>query len=99
MNRPNIFDTYFLVVTHATEKSYYLETMRVSIMAARGEELADGQRGREREARNNADRNPTRALLGHIDAAMTPIHLERREPARNRQRFYAIAVTRTLFDQ
>jgi predicted DNA-binding WGR domain protein len=31
-------------------------------------------------------------------AAMTPIHLERREPASNRQRFYAIAVTRTLFD-
>ena len=30
--------------------------------------------------------------------AMTPIHLERREPARNRQRFYAITVTRTLFD-
>ena len=28
---------------------------------------------------------------------MTPIHLERREPARNRQRFYAITVTRTLF--
>ena len=30
---------------------------------------------------------------------MTSIHLERREPARNRQRFYAITVTRTLFDQ
>ena len=29
---------------------------------------------------------------------MTLIHLERREPARNRLRFYAIAVTRTLFD-
>ena len=29
---------------------------------------------------------------------MTPIRLERREPARNRQRFYAITVTRTLFD-
>lgn len=29
---------------------------------------------------------------------MTTIHLERREPARNRQRFYAITVTRTLFD-
>jgi len=29
---------------------------------------------------------------------MTPLHLERREPARNRQRFYNIAVTRTLFD-
>ena len=28
---------------------------------------------------------------------MTPIYLERREPARNRQRFYAILVTRTLF--
>ena len=28
---------------------------------------------------------------------MTPIHLERREPARNRQRFYAITVTPTLF--
>ena len=25
-------------------------------------------------------------------------HLQRREPARNRQRFYMIAVTRTLFD-
>jgi predicted DNA-binding WGR domain protein len=30
---------------------------------------------------------------------MTPIHLERREPTRNRLRFYAIIVTRTLFDQ
>lgn len=30
---------------------------------------------------------------------MTPIHLERREPAHNRQRFYSITVTRTLFDQ
>ena len=29
--------------------------------------------------------------------AMTPIHLERREPARNRQRFYTILVTPTLF--
>ena len=28
---------------------------------------------------------------------MTSIHLERREPARNRMRFYAITVTRTLF--
>ena len=28
---------------------------------------------------------------------MTPIRLERREPAHNRQRFYAITVTRTLF--
>ena len=28
---------------------------------------------------------------------MPPIDLERREPARNRQRFYAIIVTRTLF--
>ena len=28
---------------------------------------------------------------------MTSIHLERREPARNRMRFYAIIVTRTLF--
>jgi predicted DNA-binding WGR domain protein len=28
---------------------------------------------------------------------MTAIHLERREPGRNRQRFYAITVTRTLF--
>ena len=27
---------------------------------------------------------------------MTSIHLERREPAHNRQRFYAITVTRTL---
>jgi predicted DNA-binding WGR domain protein len=30
---------------------------------------------------------------------MTPLHLEQREPARNRRRFYAITVTRTLFDQ
>ena len=30
-------------------------------------------------------------------AMTTPIHLERREPARNRQRFYAILVTPTLF--
>ena len=29
---------------------------------------------------------------------MTPIRLERREPAHNRQRFYNIAVTPTLFD-
>ncbi len=29
---------------------------------------------------------------------MTPLRLERREPARNRQRFYTVAVTRTLFD-
>jgi len=28
---------------------------------------------------------------------VTSIHLERREPARNRLRFYAITVTRTLF--
>ena len=28
---------------------------------------------------------------------MTPLRLERREPARNRMRFYAIIVTRTLF--
>ena len=28
---------------------------------------------------------------------MTAIYLERREPARNRWRFYAITVTRTLF--
>jgi predicted DNA-binding WGR domain protein len=28
---------------------------------------------------------------------VTSIHLERREPAHNRQRFYAIAVTPTLF--
>ena len=32
-------------------------------------------------------------------AAMTTTRLQRREPARNRQRFYAIAVARTLFDQ
>ena len=35
------------------------------------------------------------ALAG---AVMTPLRLERREPARNRQRFYMIVVTRTLFD-
>ena len=29
---------------------------------------------------------------------MTSIYLERREPARNIQRFYTITVTRTLFD-
>ena len=29
---------------------------------------------------------------------MIPLRLERREPARNRLRFYAITVTRTLFD-
>ena len=28
---------------------------------------------------------------------MTPVYLERREPARNRLRFYAILVTPTLF--
>jgi predicted DNA-binding WGR domain protein len=31
-------------------------------------------------------------------AVLIPIHLERREPARNRQRFYNITVTRTPFD-
>ena len=31
------------------------------------------------------------------NTAMLSIHLERREPARNRQRFYAILVTPTLF--
>ena len=31
------------------------------------------------------------------DAPVTSIYLERREPARNRRRFYNIAVTRTLF--
>ncbi len=31
------------------------------------------------------------------DVAVTSIHRERREPARNRQRFYAITVTQTLF--
>ena len=30
---------------------------------------------------------------------MTPIRLERREPARNRMRFYNITVTRTLFER
>ena len=30
---------------------------------------------------------------------MTSIHLEQREPARNIQRFYAITVTRTLFNE
>ena len=28
---------------------------------------------------------------------MTTIHLERREPVRNRQRFYTLTVSRTLF--
>ena len=31
-------------------------------------------------------------------AVMTSIHLERREPAHHRLRFYTITVTRTLFD-
>ena len=31
-------------------------------------------------------------------ATITSIRLERREPARNRLRFYTITVTRTLFD-
>ena len=31
-------------------------------------------------------------------AALIPIRLERREPVRNRLRFYAITVTRILFD-
>ena len=35
------------------------------IMVERGEELAEGRRGRERDARNTADRNPTRAPLSH----------------------------------
>ena len=67
-------------------------------MVERGEELAEGQRGREQDAKNDADRNPTRALLGHVNAAVTSIYLERCEPARNMRRFYAIIVTRTLFD-
>lgn len=43
-------------------------------------------------------------ILGHLvfspnpRETVTSIRLERREPARNRQRFYAILVTRTLFD-
>ena len=37
-------------------------------------------------------------MAAPASVAMTPIYLERREPARNRQRFYAITVTRTLFD-
>ena len=41
------------------------------------------------------------SLYGKLpnSTVMTPIHLERREPARNRLRFYNIAVTRTLFDR
>ncbi len=31
-------------------------------------------------------------------AALNSLHLERREPARNRLRFYNIAVAQTLFD-
>jgi predicted DNA-binding WGR domain protein len=39
------------------------------------------------------------SLYGKLtgSAALTPIRLERREPAYNRQRFYTITVTRTLF--
>ena len=36
-------------------------------------------------------------MAAPASVAMTPIRLERREPARNRQRFYAILVTPTLF--
>ena len=36
-------------------------------------------------------------MAAPASVAMTPIHLEQREPARNRQRFYAILVTPTLF--
>ena len=35
-------------------------------------------------------------MAAPASVAMTPIYLERREPARNRLRFYAITVTRTL---
>ncbi|HRW66587.1 MAG TPA: WGR domain-containing protein [Candidatus Competibacter sp.] len=40
------------------------------------------------------------SLYGKLtgSAALTPIRLARREPAHNRLRFYAITVTRTLFD-
>ena len=40
------------------------------------------------------------SLYGKLpnSTVMTPIRLERREPARNRQRFYTIAVTWTRFD-
>ncbi|MFZ1829012.1 MAG: WGR domain-containing protein [Candidatus Competibacteraceae bacterium] len=40
------------------------------------------------------------SLYGKLpsSAEITSIHLERREPAHNRLRFYKIAVTRTLFD-
>ena len=43
-------------------------------------------------------------ILGHLvfspnpRETVTSIRLERREPARKRQRFYAITVTRPLFD-
>lgn len=36
-------------------------------------------------------------MAAPASVAMTPIRLERREPARNRQRFYTILVTPTLF--
>lgn len=41
------------------------------------------------------------SLYGKLpsSAAITSIRLERREPARNRLRFYTITVTRTLFDR
>lgn len=35
------------------------ESIRRIMTVRREGELADGQRGRERDARNNADRNPT----------------------------------------
>ena len=40
------------------------------------------------------------SLYGKLtdSATLIPIRLERREPVRNRLRFYAIAVTRTLLD-
>ncbi len=36
-------------------------------------------------------------MAAPASVAMTPIYLERREPASNRQRFYTILVTPTLF--
>ncbi len=35
---------------------------------------------------------------GPANTIMTTIHLERREPVCNRQRFYTLTVARTLFD-
>lgn len=47
-----------LVLVQAWVTPAQAEVIR-RIMVERGEESAEGQRGRERDARNTADRNPT----------------------------------------